>query len=182
MYLSERCGYDCAGQEGTRPTVLKPTCLCTLLPRLVAFHLSLPLVLYNQQQSIPLYRQGKKQQIKACLCVASKSILTSRWRHRPVFVPQGFKEAEMTADVGTPQRRVCPPPCIAVQLTFHLGTLSPAHVMTSDSLGEIIKAVMQEGEKKNKHFMVHTHRDARAGVHNINAPYPHLRAQDMYKS
>lgn len=78
------------------------------------------------------YIERKKQQIKACLCSASNSILTSRWKHRQVFVPQALKRRKWLQMWGAEQSHVCPRPCIVVLLTFHLGILLVTHVRTSD--------------------------------------------------
>lgn len=64
-----------------------------------------------------------------CLELYSHSSLVEA---QTALCPAGFKEAEMAADVGTLQSHVCPRPRIVVPLTFHLGTLSLTHVMTSD--------------------------------------------------
>lgn len=105
--------------------------LCCLL--LLPFIFPCPLILYNQQQCIPLYRKKKTKTSQSlfvcCLELYSHSSLVEA---QTALCPAGFKEAEMAADVGTLQSHVCPRPCIVVPLTFHVGTLSLTHVMTSD--------------------------------------------------
>lgn len=86
VYLCERSQYDSAGLESTCHRLENPLVLALCCLLLLPFIFPCPLILYNQQQCIPLYRKKKTKTSE------SLSILTPRWwKHRQLFVPRALK-------------------------------------------------------------------------------------------